>query len=76
MKKRTRQRLTRVLTAIPAPVLAWWLLQATGVWSSGASPSHFFLFLFCVLGVDRILSAAIDLVTIALAPTATIEHRH
>ena len=72
--KRTRQRLTQVLTAIPTVVVAWWLFEAAVGWSGVTSLSRFFLFMFCVAGVDRVVSAVVDLVTIALAPIETIKH--
>ena len=71
--KRTRQRLTRLLTAIPAFVLAWWLFEAAVGWSGAMSLSQFFLFAFCLFGVDRVVSAAVDLVTIAVAPIETVK---
>jgi hypothetical protein len=73
--KRTRQRLTDALTASASVALAWWLFHIAGDWSSTTSLSQFFLFLFCVLGIDRVMSAAIDLVTIAFAPIETLKHR-
>ena len=73
--KRTRKRLTRSLTAIPAVALGWWLYRAAGDWSHTISLSQFFLFLFCVLGIDRVVSAVVDLVTITLAPIEAIKHR-
>ena len=76
MNKRTQQRVTRILPAIASFGLAWWLFQTTGGWSRATSLSEFLLFLFCVLGIDRIVSAAIDLVTIAFGPTDTIKQRH
>jgi hypothetical protein len=71
--KRKKQRLTRLLTAIPAFLLAWWLFEAAVGWSGPTSLSQFFLFAFCVFGVDRVVSAAVDLVTIALAPIETLK---
>jgi hypothetical protein len=73
--KATRQRLTRLLTAIPTVVLAWWLFEAAVGWSGAMSLSQFFLFTFCLLGIDRVVRAAVDLVTIALAPADTLK-RH
>ena len=72
--KRTKQRLTRLLTAIPTVVVAWWLFEAGVGWSGATSLSRFFLFMFCLLGVDRVVSAAVDLVTIALTPIETIRN--
>jgi hypothetical protein len=72
--KRTKQRLTRLLTAIPTVVLAWWLFEVAVGWTGAISVSRFFLFLFCALGIHRVVNAAVDLVAIALAPIATLKH--
>jgi multisubunit Na+/H+ antiporter MnhE subunit len=63
-----RQRVIRSLTAIPSVMLAWWLFDLAGDWSHGYSISQFFGFLFCVLGIDRIVKATVDLLVIALEP--------
>ena len=73
--KHIKQRLTRSLTAIPSVALAWWLFHLAGDWPRAASLGLFFIFLFCVLGIDRVVSAAVDLVTIALAPIETVKRR-
>jgi len=73
--KRTRQRLTQVLTAIPTVVLSWWLFEAAVGWSGVTSLSRFFLFMFCMLGVGRVVSAAVDLATIAFSPIETLKRQ-
>ena len=73
--KHLKQRLTRALTAIPSVALAGWLFHVVGDWPHAASLSQFFLFMFCVLGIDRVISAVVDFVTIALAPIETIKDR-
>jgi len=72
--KRTKRRPTRFLTSITTVLLACWLFEAAVGWSGAMSLSRFFLFMFCMLGVGRVVSAAVDLVTIALAPIETIKH--
>jgi hypothetical protein len=73
--KRTQQRLTRFLTAIPTVVLTWWMFEAAVGWSGVTSLSRFLLFMFCMLGVGRVVSATVDLVTIAFSPIETLK-RH
>jgi hypothetical protein len=73
--KHTKQRLTRLLAASASVALAWWLFDLAG-WSHATSLSQFFGFMFCVLGIERVMSAVIDLVTIALTPVETLKQRH
>ena len=68
-----KQRLSRSLIAITSVTLAWLLFDLAGVWSQARSITQFLCFMFCVLGIDRVMSAAIDLVTIAAAPIETIK---
>jgi hypothetical protein len=72
--KHTRQRLTRLLSTSASVALGWWLFDLAGV-SHVTSLSQFFCFMFCVLGIERVMSAVIDLVTIALTPIETLKQR-
>ena len=72
--KHTKQRLTRLFTTVASFTLAWFLFEVAGAWSHPQSLAQFFCFAFCVFGIDRVMSAAIDLLTIALAPIETIEN--
>jgi hypothetical protein len=76
MKYRGR-KLTRVLIAIACVALARWLFDVAGYWPHGysLSLSQFVCFLFCFIGIERVVSAAVDLATTAFAPMATIQHR-
>lgn len=71
-----KQRLTPLLTTGASVALAGWLLHIAGVWPGAASLSQFLLFMFCVFGINRVVSAAVDLVTIALAPIETVKDRY
>ena len=66
--KRRSQRPIRLVVAIASVLLGWWLLDSAGDWSHESySVAQFFCFLFCVLGIQRIASAAVDLAVIALS---------
>ena len=60
------QRLVRGIVALISFALAWWLLDTTGNWPNRQSFAQFLLLFLCVIAIDRILSAAIDLTVIAL----------
>src|SRR4051794_13047775 len=53
--QRTKLRLTRLLTASVSVALAGWLLHVAGDWPRATSLSQFFVFMFCMLGIDRVL---------------------
>jgi hypothetical protein len=60
-----RLRLVRGIVGSASAGLAWWLFYLLDVWSGASrSPTAFVCFFFCILGVDRALSASIDLIAI------------
>jgi hypothetical protein len=64
-----------LLTAAASGALAWWVLDLAAV-SQALSLSRFFCLVFCVLGIERVMSGVIDFVTIALTPIETLKQRH
>ncbi len=75
MKPR-KPHLARMLSAFASFALAWLLFDVAGDLWPAQSLSQFFCFMFCVLGIDRVMSSVIDLVTIALTPIETLKERH
>jgi hypothetical protein len=56
-----RLRLTRGLVGAASAALAWWLFYLMGAWTTASRSSIMFLcFFLCILGVDRILDASLD----------------
>lgn len=68
MKKTRRRRVIPLLTTTVSFALAWWLFDIAGNWSQGYTASQFFCFSLCFLGIERIVSATIDLLVIAFEP--------
>lgn len=68
-RRHRRQRAIRSLTAIASLMLAWWLFDLAGYRPFGSlSVSQWLCFSLCFIGIDRIVSATVDLMVIALEP--------
>ena len=66
--KRRGQRLIRLVIAVASVLMAWLLLDLAGAWSHGShSVAQFCCLLFCVIGIERIASAAADLAAIVVS---------
>ena len=68
MKKNRRQRVIRLLATIASFALAWWLFDIAGYWSQGHSTSQASCFALSFFGIERIVSATVDFLVIALEP--------
>jgi hypothetical protein len=65
-----RYRMIRCISAICAAESAWWLCVIAGLWPNGTkSVASFAVFALCVIGLDRLYTAIIDLFLIAATPT-------
>ena len=71
--KRRRQSMIRSATTFASVLLAWWLLDLAGARGSH-SLAQFLCLLFCVLGIERIASAVVDLTAIAFEPRNRTPH--
>ncbi len=65
-----RYRIIRFISSICAVESAYWLCLTAGLWQSGKSIASFAIFALCVVGMDRLYALIIDLLRIAVAPTA------
>ena len=73
--KRSKRRLTDLCITVASFTFAWLLFEFAGAWSHPHYLSQFFTFAFSGLGIERVMRAVIDLVTIAVAPIETLR-RH
>jgi hypothetical protein len=72
----TWKRLVRALVGIAAACLGWWLFYVLGVWSGASkSPVTFVCFFFCIVGIDRVLSTLIDLLSFARGSSGQATNR-
>ena len=56
---------------------AWWLSALVGVWPTGPqSISSALLFLFCLLGVERLCGTLLGIAAIALWPSRSPPQRY
>jgi hypothetical protein len=63
-------RMIRCIATICAVESAWWLCMIGGLWPNGTkSFASFAVFALCVVGVDRLYTAIIELFRIAATPT-------
>jgi hypothetical protein len=67
-RRQRRQHAIRSLTAIASLMLAWWLFDLAGYRPFGSSVSQWFSFVFCYIGIDRIVRFTVDLLVIAFEP--------
>jgi hypothetical protein len=75
MKKHRADRWVQGVVAFVSVMFAWWLVDIAGNWShERQSFAQVLCFLFCFIGIDRILSAAVDFAIIAFGPTERAPH--
>jgi hypothetical protein len=68
--KTHRHRVIRCIAAIFAAESAWWLCGLAGLWANGTKTfASFAVFALCVVGLNRLYTAMIDLLLIAATPT-------
>jgi hypothetical protein len=73
--KRRGQRLVRFFVALASVEIGWRLFDFAGDWAHGSySVAQFLCFLFCVLGIQRITSAAVDMAIIAWSNGSRTPH--
>ena len=67
-RRQRRQHAIRSLTSIASLMLAWWLFDLAGYRPFGSSVSQWLCFSLCFIGIERIVSATVDFLVIALEP--------
>ena len=63
-----RLRVIRGFVGTASAGFAWWLFYLMGVWSGSVrSPVLFLCFFFSVVGIDRVLSTLVDLMSMGMS---------
>jgi hypothetical protein len=60
-----RQRLIRGIVGSMSAGCVWWLFYLMGAWTSESrSPVRFVCFFLCILGLDRLLGAVVEVLSL------------